>query len=107
MSMSRDPKREQYWRQAVVDWKKSGLSVRVFCLQRRLSEPSFYAWRRELQKREGKAAPELKFVPVQVRGAAVVEIALPDGLLVRVPTDVEMTTVADLVAALRARATPC
>jgi len=51
----RDPGREDHWRALVAQWKSSGLSVRTFCSQQRLAEPSFYFWRRELQRRDEKA----------------------------------------------------
>ncbi len=44
----RDPAKERRWRRVVRDWQASGLSVRQFCRRQGLSEPSFYAWRREL-----------------------------------------------------------
>jgi hypothetical protein len=48
----RDPAKERFWRRAVRRWQKSGLSVREFCDWQALSEPCFYAWRRELAKRD-------------------------------------------------------
>jgi transposase-like protein len=97
----RDPERERFWREAVAGHKKSGLSVRAFCVQRGLSEPSFYAWRRELGQR-GRApkTPAATFVPVQVVADSLVEVVLPSGVVVRVPPAADATTVARLVAAL-------
>lgn len=48
----RDLAKERQWRRIVRRWDSSGLSVREFCDWQRLSEPSFYAWRRELAKRD-------------------------------------------------------
>ncbi|WP_406694558.1 IS66 family insertion sequence element accessory protein TnpA [Singulisphaera sp. Ch08] len=42
--------REPYWRLVLARWKRSGLSVRAFCLAEGVSAPSFYWWRRELQR---------------------------------------------------------
>jgi hypothetical protein len=39
------------------DWRRSGLSVREFCDWQELSEASFYAWRRELARRDNEVAP--------------------------------------------------
>src|SRR5712671_2705597 len=66
---TRDPNKEQYWRQIVAEWSGSGDSVRSFCRARRLSEASFYAWRRMLTERDceqerRRRAPA--FVPVRV-----------------------------------------
>jgi hypothetical protein len=43
-----DIEQQQFWQMAVETWRCSGLSVRKFCKQEGLSEPSFYAWRRKL-----------------------------------------------------------
>jgi transposase-like protein len=50
--------KEQFWRRAVAEYRRSGLTVREFCARRTLSEPSFYAWRRELAQRDGRASQE-------------------------------------------------
>jgi transposase len=105
MSKARDPRREQFWRNAIAGWKKSGQCIRGYCSERQLSEASFHGWRRELAKRDRSAPPDLKFLPVHVRAQAIVEVVLPNGLVVRVPAGACATTVAVLVAALRA--TPC
>jgi hypothetical protein len=97
----RSSEREQFWRQAVADWKKSGQSVRAFCDARRLSEPSFYAWRRELAKRDRRpVTPAVGFVPVSVIADAMMEVVLTSGVTVRVPAGVDAVAVAKLVAAL-------
>ena len=105
MGATRDPQREQVWRQHIAAWRRSGQSIRGFCSARQLSEASFYAWRRELRERDRPQTPPLKFLPVQVRSEALIEITLPDGLVVRAPAVIEPTNLAALVAALRAR--PC
>jgi hypothetical protein len=96
----RSREREQFWREAVAGHKKSGLSVRAFCVQRRLSEPSFYAWRRELAQRGRAPMPPPAFVPVQLVAESMIEVALPGGVVVRAPPATDATTVARLVAAL-------
>ena len=115
MGATRDSQREQFWRQHIAAWSRSGQSIRGYCSAHQLSEASFYAWRRELRRRDHKQPPALKFLPVQVRGDAlrgealrgdaVIEITLPEGLVVRAPAVIEPTTLAALVAALRAK--PC
>jgi hypothetical protein len=52
----RDPAKERHWRRIVRRWRSSGLSVREFCDWQSLSEPCFYAWRRELAKRDRESA---------------------------------------------------
>jgi transposase-like protein len=100
----RDSGREQFWREVVAAWQESGRSVRAFCRSRGLQEASFYAWRRTLQQRDQQhsATPQAKFVPVRVVPDALLEIVLPSGLLVRVPVGMAASTIATLIAALRA-----
>lgn len=52
----RDQTKERHWRRMVRDWRRSRLSVREFCDWQALSEPSFYAWRREIALRDREAA---------------------------------------------------
>jgi hypothetical protein len=44
--------REQHWQRVLTRWQHSGLSVRAYCQQHQLSVPSFYWWRRKLQRRD-------------------------------------------------------
>lgn len=62
MANLRSGQREAFWRGEIGRQAASGLSVRRFCEERGLSEPSFYAWRRTLQERDHAAVPA--FVPV-------------------------------------------
>jgi hypothetical protein len=47
-----DPVKEAFWGKAVADQRRSGQTVRAFCQSRGLTEPSFYAWRAELVRRD-------------------------------------------------------
>ncbi len=119
----RDPERERRWRRLVKDWQRSGLSVREFCDWQALSEASFYAWRRELAKRDreatalrsrrvnrapGPTTEAARFLPVQVvadgawdGGAArSLDVQLPSGVRLRVPAGFDRQTLADVLAAL-------
>ena len=64
MATLRSGEREAFWRAELARQAASGLSVRRFCQERGLSEPSFYAWRRTLQERDQAAVPA--FLPVVV-----------------------------------------
>jgi hypothetical protein len=102
-----DPKKEQFWREALSAWRESGQSIRAFCAGRALAEASFYGWRRELARRE-QAKPKVQrrspFVPVRILPDAVLEVVLVSGVVVRVPPAADAATVAKLVAALGAPA---
>lgn len=105
--LHRNPKKEQFWREVVAAWHRSGLSVRAFCAERGLAEPSFYGWRRELARRAqdcAKLPRSPRLVPVRVVPEAALEVVLPTGVVVRVPAGANPATVAQLVAALGAPA---
>jgi hypothetical protein len=97
----RDADKQRLWQGRVARWRRSGLSVREFCRRESLSEPAFYAWRRELARREMSESPAAgaarqgasqatRFVPVQVVAShpviqtSAIEIVLPRGRRVRV-----------------------
>ena len=108
--ISRDPVREQHWRERVTAWAASGLSVRAFCQQHQLTETTFHHWRRELRDRDDAAASPARprFVPVTVLPAAepvassatlAVDVRCPSGHVVTVPVD-DPATLRTLFAAL-------
>ena len=47
----RSSEKEAFWHRHVQEQAKSGLGVRAYCQQEQLAENSFYAWRRELERR--------------------------------------------------------
>ncbi|MCU0703132.1 MAG: hypothetical protein MUF18_03980 [Fimbriiglobus sp.] len=103
--------RERFWRQAVAAFESSGLSVREFCRRRGLPVKRFYTWRKTLGLRPvaapatAAARPVPGFVPVRVVAEATAEVALPNGLIVRLPVSADPAHAARLVAALRGQ--PC
>ena len=99
----RDERKEQQWRQWLREWQASGLSVRGFCARRGLGVPRFYAWRREMIRRD---AQQSAFVPVHVLADANpakegwLELMLADGRSVRIPPDFDATTLQRLLSVL-------
>ncbi len=79
--------REPYWRLVLDRWKQGGLSVRAFCLAEGVSVPSFYWWRRELQRRD---QPKTAFLPVHLLAdkaespTGSIEVVLANGRCLRV-----------------------
>jgi hypothetical protein len=55
--------KERFWRRLLRQWRRSGLSIRDFCAEQQISEPSFFAWRRTIAQLDAQAA---RLVPVQV-----------------------------------------
>lgn|SRR5579884_4038957 len=116
----RDRAKERYWRRQVAAWRRSGQSVRAYCAAQRLSEPSFYAWRRVLAERqrhggiqtrrrdaadaEAVRLTDSRFVPVRLveesLPEAAVEVVLRGGRVVRVPAGFAADTLRAVVAAL-------
>jgi transposase len=117
----RDREKEQFWRKAVRQQQQSRQSIRDYCQEQALSEPSFYAWRREIQRRYkprprprriGPPSRSAAFVPVRLSavppvppGPAAVEVALPSGAVLRLPPGTEPQTIAAVVHAWEHR--PC
>jgi hypothetical protein len=120
----RDPRREAFWRGVMRRFGESGLTVRAFCAGERLSEPSFYAWRRVFRRRDAeRTAPgALAFVPVVVDVPVAVDDAEPGRLagagieievrgdgcgglgccILRLPAALPIRQVAELVGAIAA-----
>src|SRR5262245_56419419 len=103
----RDPRKEQFWRRMLRLWQRGSLSVRAFCEQQRLSQPSFYAWRRTLAERDAQA---VTFVPVEVLPeplppspepeAASLELILVGGRVLRIGPAFDEPTLRRLLAVL-------
>jgi transposase len=105
----RDLGKEQFWREALTRWQRSGRSVRDFCFGESLSQSSFYQWRRELERRKGERRVP-KFVPVRVVGEdhrvghePALEIVFPEGHRIRVGIDCPVQTLAAVLDVLEAR----
>jgi transposase len=114
----RDTDKERFWRARVVQWRRSGLSVREFCRREGLSEPLFYSWRRELAKREmseslatGVKGLATHFVPVRIVAppsvgqTTAIEIVLSRGQRVRVRPGFDRDTLQAVLDLLEQR--PC
>jgi len=115
MATQRGPRRseskEQFWRRVVNGHSKSQQSVREWCDRHGVSEPSFYAWRRELAKRD-VVPGEPALLPVTIRSlaAAPIEITWPGGVLVRVSPGCDLHLLRQTLQVLRsldAEAQPC
>jgi transposase len=104
LGRTRDERKEHQWRRWINTWRASGLSVRDFCARHRLATPSFYAWRRTLQRRDAEPAA---FLPVQIVADAApaqanaLEVVLTDGRTVRVTPGFDVATLRQLLAVLQ------
>jgi transposase len=120
----RDPAREKFWRRTIREQLRSGIAVRDFCLREGLKDWTFRWWRQELTRRDrefssaspgeregGPAQAAPAFLPVRLvdldavapRTATPIEILLPDGPTVRVPSGFDPRTLGDVLAVLEGR----
>lgn len=99
-----------HYERLLTEQESSGLNLIDFARGRGLSPWTLYGWRRKLgrTRRRRRAAVEegqAGFVAVDVVGAAAatseIEVLLSDGVRVRVPRDVAIARLVELVRALR------
>ena len=93
-------------------WKQSGLGVQQYCEKTGLAEGRFYYWRSKL-KAEPLPASCGSFIPVKMSdkssihsaknasGRALCEIAYPNGVVVRVTSDMTLDQLRQMVTLLR------
>jgi hypothetical protein len=108
--MGRKQDAESVWRGRLSKFRKSKLTVKEFCRQEGVSEPSFYRWRKRLdlgpvetksvrrsQAQKPNTSRQQSFIPVRVPAPAVAfaEVEFLNGIRVRVPaTNAEALRVA-------------
>jgi transposase-like protein len=93
------------WAERIATQQRNGMSVKQFCKEQGLTEYSFYAWRKRLQKE----AP-VSFALVDRRATrkqeslteAGLELVLPTGERLRISTGVDSATLRTVLDALRA-----
>jgi hypothetical protein len=119
----RDPGKEKFWRRMLRLWRRSGLSGREFCAVQGLGEASFYAWRREIARRDEEhaaeqgvpARPATAFVQLRVDGvdadaaaasdvaqaaSQAIEVVTTQGHVLRVPPGFEADALRRLLSVL-------
>jgi len=103
-----DNEQQQFWQMVIDTWLSSGLSVRQFCKQEGLSEPSFYSWRKKLAKchkpKDGKVK-ELSsdFIKVSLpqSHSTGLELVLSSGNTLRIGSSADSKTLARTISVLR------
>lgn len=108
---------ERLWRDRVRRQAGSGLSIRQFCAQERISPPSFYVWRRRLKEgadaavrspvaKRGKREPRGtgEFIPLRLADRpAAWEVVDPRGYRVRVSGEIHAATLQCILGVLDER----
>ena len=122
--------RRRFWHDVVERQKTSGLNIAQFCAQAGVAQNSFYVWKRRLRiidstsersaprpstasprrKRRGKKpmAKSMSLVPVRLVAdmnceslpAGVIEIAWPEGIVLRIPAGCNSDTLRDVFGLL-------
>ena len=113
---TRTTKAERRWRRIVEKWRSSGLPAREFAAQQRINALTMYRWSSRLGKQaaargtDSPAAIVPKLLPVEIIDAAprisppppaALEVVLPHGEVLRVPSGADLAHVRRVVAALR------
>jgi Transposase len=107
VSRLKQPERRELWRQRVAQQKNSGQTVRAFCGEHKLSEHSFYWWRRQLGC---STEPPIRFALVETvtpppkrhpprQGQTQIELVLTSGERLQIPA--EAATVRLVLSVLR------
>jgi hypothetical protein len=122
----RNPEKEQYWRRAIADQIRSGLSVRTFCEREGLEPWNFHWWRQALSRRDREVASARTVPPTDstnelpapsailpvhvvqdgadtIATSTPIEIVLPEGLTVRVARGFDPVALHTLLSVLEAR----
>ena len=97
MSRGPDLARRELWRRRLREFDRSTATVADFCDRAGVSTAAFYQWRRKLAgaalsgglAKPSPAAASLNFLPVEIReprNGDVVEVLLPNGIRVLVPS---------------------
>jgi transposase-like protein len=107
----RDGEKERLWRRRLKEFERSGESIRGFCRSRDIPEPQFYAWRREIRRRDQEQLEKKQSAPllapvaiVEDLAAAVepIELVLEQATL-RIPPTATRESLATILDALESR----
>lgn len=100
---------EWFWQPLIRAERDSGTSIKAFCRSQRVSEPSFFAWRKKLAlTKRAEAEDEFVAVPVipePICRSGNIEIMLDRGRRVRVEPGFDRRVLRDVLAFLEER--PC
>jgi hypothetical protein len=93
----RDPAKEKHWRRLLRLWRGSGQTGRDFCAEHQLSEPSFYAWKREIARRDQEGAARSKPTMGALAPQRSAAAALPAFMQVTTDAAVSVTDALEVV----------
>ena len=92
----------------LLGWERSGVSLREFCLSRRVNYNTMAWWRRQLQQRERvDQSSSYRTELVEITPSALAapsgsfELSLPNGITLRVPMRFEVGALGELLELVR------
>ena len=97
----RDEYRAQQWAMLIRESKSSGMTNKDFCIQRGISEKSFYYWQRKFREQVVKAAtPQLVQLEAVSAPTELLQISFR-GAGLKLPAQVDMDAVAALLRSVQ------
>jgi len=88
VSRPKQSERRELWRQRIAQQEANGKRIRAYCRDHRLSEHSFYFWRKQLGAPSSGSQP-VSFALVEPNrpAQAPIELILTSGETLRIPCD--------------------
>jgi transposase-like protein len=77
----------QRWLDWFAEYEACDLTIAEFCAGKGVSQQSFYKWRRKLRDQLQQAPESSPFVSLKVMGQSAIQIALPCGARIEVPSE--------------------
>ena len=97
----RDEYRAQQWAVLIQECKSSGMTNKDFCIQRGISEKSFYYWQRKFREQVVEAAtPQLVQIETVSASTELLQISFR-GAELKLPAQVDMDAVAALLRSIQ------
>ena len=97
----RDEYRAQQWAMLIQESKSSGMTNKDFCIQRGVSEKSFYYWQKKLRtKLLEAAAPQLVQLESTPEAAELLQISFR-GAELKLPVGVDMDAVSAILRSIQ------
>jgi len=95
--------KREYWRKLLDEQAHSGQSIRSFCRERKLSEPSFHWWRKRLREDQTVRFALLEAGSADGTGVVLpLELLLRTGERLRIGNGVDAATLRAVLGAVRA-----
>lgn len=106
MGRTADGSVSTFWAERLARQQRSTLSIAEFCRRERISPPSFYTWRKRLEKDK-----RALFVPIELAravepSAVGMQIELPGGVLVTLPVGASAELVTTAIRAAMSSLSP-